>query len=110
MMKPNQKAKWIVGISGTALSAMILGQLNLNSTLNNQTNQPVAYQNEASAENTNGLSDREQELNNKDWTNFTVESNTDNQTTNQPATDTSVSQQSVQQSITPPTNRNTSRS
>ena len=47
MMKPNKKAKWIVGITGTALSAFILSQLDANPTSNNQANQPVAYQNEA---------------------------------------------------------------
>ena len=30
-MKPNKTAKWIVGITGTALSAFILSQLDTNS-------------------------------------------------------------------------------
>lgn len=110
MMKPNKKAKWIVGITGTALSAFILSQIDTNPTSNNQANQPVAYQTDVSSEKSNGLSNREQELANKDWSNFTVEPNTDNQPTKQPATDSSVNQPPVQQPINPPTDRKTSRS
>lgn len=110
MMKPNKKAKWIVGITGTALSAFILSQMDANPNSNNQTNQPVAYQTDVSSEKPNGLSNREQELANKDWSNFTVESNTDNQPTKQPATDSSVNQPPAQQPINPPTDRQTSRS
>lgn len=106
-MKPNKKAKWVVGITGTALSAFILSQLDTNPTSDNQSNQPVAYQTEVSAENVNGLSDREQELAKKDWSNFIVDPNAGNQST----TDQSINQPAVQQQpITPPTNRNTSRS
>ena len=79
MMKPNKKAKWIVGITGTALSAFILSQLDANPASTNQADQPVVSQNEAAVENSNGGSD-EQELANKDWSNFTVESNSESQT------------------------------
>lgn len=116
-MKPNKTAKWVVGITGTALSAFILSQLNTTPISNNQSNQQTAYQSEeVSAENINWLEDREQKLANKDWSNFTIEPNTENQTTTdqpvqeQPATDSSVIQPAVQQPINPPTDRNTSRS
>lgn len=81
MMKPNKKAKWIVGITGTTLSAFILSQLDAYPNSNNQTNQPVAYQPEVSAETTNVSTEREQELAKKDWSNFTVESNTEKKST-----------------------------
>ena len=54
MMKPNKKAKWIVGITGTALSAFILSQLDANPASTNQADQPVVSQNEAAVENSNG--------------------------------------------------------
>ena len=122
MMKPNKKAKWIVGITGTALSAFILSQLDANPASNNQVNQPVVSQNKVAVENTNGVSDREQELANKDWSNFTVESNSENQSkaqsaeqpkaqpTNPTATEPTITQPAAQQPVTPPTDRNTSRS
>lgn len=112
-MKPNKQAKWIVGITGTALSAFILSQLNTNATSNNQTPQQVSYQNEAPTVNQEGLSNREKELAKKDWSNFSVESSTQTQTTDQstaqqPA-DSSINQPAAQP-INPPTDRNTSRS
>lgn len=125
MMKPDKKAKWIVGITGTALSAFILSQLNTGSTsnTNNPSNQQVAYQTDVSKENTNKISEREQDLANKDWTNFTTESNKEartNQQTDQSTTDQQVDQRSTNQSVdqpaiqqqpvNPPTDRNTSRS
>ncbi len=110
MMKPNKKAKWIVGITGTALSAFILSQLDANPASTNQADQPVVSQNEAAVENSNGGSDREQELANKDWSNFTVESNLESQTEDQTATEPTITQPAAQQPVTPSTDRNTSRS
>jgi len=75
-MKPNKKAKWIVGITGTTLSALILSQLDTNAASNDQNNQPVAYT-EVSANNTNVSSNREKELVKKDWSNFAVDSNSE---------------------------------
>lgn len=125
-MKPNKQAKWIVGITGTALSAFILSQLNTNTnaTSNNQTSQQVSYQTEVPTVKQKELSNREKELAKKDWSNFSVESSTQTQTTstNKPATqpsqsasqsntNTTVNQPVVQQQpINPPTDRNTSRS
>lgn len=105
-MKPDKKAKWIVGITGTALSAFILSQLDTNSTSDANTQvsqQEVAYQSETSVENPTKLTEREQELANKDWTNFTIE--------DKPAEDSVGSQSMIQQQpVNPPTDRNTSRS
>lgn len=94
-MKPNKKAKWIVGITGTTLSAFILSQMGTTPNVNLENNQPVAYESEASTE-TSVESDREQELANKDWTNFSVASNTE-----EPPT---------YQATEPSTDRNTKRS
>ena len=82
-MKPNKQAKWIVGITGTALSAFILSQLNTNTnaTSNNQTSQQVSYQTEVPTVKQKGLSNREKELAKKDWSNFTVDSNTEKKST-----------------------------
>lgn len=98
-MKPNKKAKWIVGITGTTLSAFILSQMGTTPNVNLENNQPVAYESEASTEvstETSVGSDREQELANKDWTNFSVASNTE-----EPPT---------YQATEPSTDRNTQRS
>lgn len=80
-MKPNKKAQWIVGITGTTLSAFILSQLDAYPSSNKETNQPVAYQTEVSAKTANVSSAREQELANKDWSNFKVVSNTEKKST-----------------------------
>lgn len=108
MMKPNKKAKWIVGITGTALSAFILSQLDANPTSSNQVNQQVSFQNEAPAENKAKVSNREQELANKDWGNFSVESNAKKQSTKQ-STDSSTNQ-STKQSTDTSTNQSVKQS
>lgn len=108
MMKPNKKAKWIVGITGTALSAFILSQMDANPTSSNQVNQQVSFQNEAPAENTAKVSNREQELANKDWGNFSVEANAEKQSTKQ-STDTSTNQ-STKQSTDTSTNQSVKQS
>ena len=100
MMRPDKKAKWIVGITGTALSAFILSQLDMNPTseADTQSSQQLGYQTEDSAEDTVGLSDREIELATKDWTNFTVEFDGENPSAVR------------HQPVNPPADRNTSRS
>lgn len=112
MMKPNKKAKWIVGITGTTLSAFILSQLDTSAAANNSKNQPVAYQTEAATNNTNAVSTKE----NKDWNNFTVDSNTEKKSkavasTQSTGQSTNQSTETVKQSITKqPSSKSTSKS
>lgn len=64
-MKANVKAKWIVGISGAALSAFVLGQLNDQSEL--------ASKQSPDLEITKSMSEREIELVKLDWSNFSIQ-------------------------------------
>lgn len=67
-MNDQKKAKWILGTSGVALSALLLTQFSgvtesNSSTLNN---------NQFTEEQENNMTEREKELVNLDWTNFDV--------------------------------------
>lgn len=76
-MKPNNKAKWIVGITGAAFSAFVIGQLNSqpDTLAQPNSNSNSAY---AAVEINDSMSKREKELVKLDWNNFTVQVN-DNQ-------------------------------
>ncbi|WP_075980058.1 hypothetical protein [Bacillus massilinigeriensis] len=65
-MKPKAKAKWIIGVTGTAFSAFVLGQLN---------DTPTAANSEDSLkiEITDSMSEREKELAKLDWSNFAIQ-------------------------------------
>ena len=66
-MKPNTKAKWIVGITGAAFSAFVIGQLNDSAStdaLNART---------MDVEINNTMSEREKELVQLDWSDFAVQ-------------------------------------
>jgi len=70
-MKPGKKAKWIIGIAGTAFSAFVLGQLNdtpVDYSVNNANFAMVTEVNDS-------MSEREKELVQLDWSNFTLEQN-----------------------------------
>lgn len=65
-MKANNKAKWIVGITGAAFSAFVLGQIN-------DTPAHTSANNEALLTEINdSMSEREKELVQLDWSNFTL--------------------------------------
>ena len=69
-MKANKKAKWIVGITGTAFSAFIISQLD----------QPVSTDTETTAytlaaEITDSMSNREKELVQLNWSDFSIQAN-----------------------------------
>lgn len=63
-MKASAKAKWIVSVSGVAFSAFIIGQLD---DTNVNKDDPFAIVANSS------LSDREKELLNLDWSDFTLQ-------------------------------------
>ena len=63
-MKENTKAKWIVGITGAAFSAFILGQLTENEST---VKDPLAV------EINDSMSNREKELVKLDWSDFSVQ-------------------------------------
>lgn len=69
-MKSNKKAKWIVGITGTAFSAFVLGQMN-DTPVENPNNTNIAMVTEIN----DSMSEREKELVQLDWSNFTLEQN-----------------------------------
>lgn len=66
-MKTSLKAKWIIGISGTAFSAFALGQI-IDAESNSPTDIPKIEINSS-------MSEREVELSKLDWSNFTVQVN-----------------------------------
>lgn len=66
-MKNNNKAKWIIGITGTAFSAFVLGQINDVPT-NTTGDTPTM-------ELTDSMSKEEKKLAKLDWNNFTIEQN-----------------------------------
>ncbi|WP_147535750.1 hypothetical protein [Bacillus marasmi] len=69
-MKVNNKAKWIVGITGAAFSAFVIGQLNDNPNPVAQTSSTVT-----SVEINDSMSKREKELVKLDWNNFSIQEN-----------------------------------
>lgn len=68
-MKVNTKAKWIVGLTGAAFSAFVLGQLDDTPTKATNTN------NGLSSEVTDTMSKREKELVQLDWNDFVIQEN-----------------------------------
>ncbi|KIL76058.1 hypothetical protein [Bacillus badius] len=66
MMKKNAKAKWIVGMSGIAFSAFILGQLDDFQAEGHDTNTLAVEANDT-------MSQREKELLKLDWSSFSVQ-------------------------------------
>lgn len=62
-MKTNTKAKWVVGVSGVAFSAFIIGQLDTS----------VANNNGLAVEITENMSEREKELLSLDWSDFSIQ-------------------------------------
>lgn len=69
-MKANNKAKWIVGITGTAFTAFIISQLDQSISTDTATNA-----NTLEIEITDSMSEREKELVLLDWNDFTVQEN-----------------------------------
>ena len=69
-MKPNNKAKWIIGITGAAFSAFVLGQLN-------DTPADTTSTTALASEIDDSMSEREKELVQLDWSNFSLEVNDD---------------------------------
>lgn len=67
-MKPNNKAKWIIGITGTAFSAYVLGQLD-DTPMDNSHKENIAMATEVY----DSMSEREKELVSLDWSNFTLQ-------------------------------------
>lgn len=65
-MKIRTKAKWIVGLSGVAVSAFVIGQLD------GATPESSSSDN-TGTEITSTMSERERELVQLDWSNFTVQ-------------------------------------
>lgn len=61
-MKSSNKAKWIVGISGIAFSAFVIGQLETTSDSNS-----------ASVEINETMTEREKELLQLDWSDFSIQ-------------------------------------
>ncbi|MED3662861.1 hypothetical protein NST62_11620 [Ureibacillus sp. FSL K6-8385] len=71
-MKPGKKAKWIVGIAGTAFTAFVLGQLDDTPVYSSNTNN-IGMVTEVN----DSMSEREKELVQLDWSNFTLEQRAD---------------------------------
>ena len=69
-MKANNKAKWMVGITGAAFSAFVIGQLNNNPNPADKIN-TIATEVEIN----DSMSEREKELVQLDWSNFSVQTN-----------------------------------
>jgi hypothetical protein len=68
-MKKSTKSKWIVGLAGTAFSAFVLSQIGVNNANQQDVNKdslkidPKVYAT---------MDDREKELVQLDWSNFTI--------------------------------------
>lgn len=79
-MKGNKSAKWLVGISGTAFTAFALSQIVTNDPQNNEEskvmNEAIVAKELVNAgngfNNIEGVTGREQELIQLDWTNYAV--------------------------------------
>jgi len=69
-VRPNTKAKWIVGLTGTAFSAFIISQLDQPLSTDTETNANLL-----TAEITDSMSDREKELVQLDWSDFSMQTN-----------------------------------
>ncbi|WP_342431512.1 hypothetical protein [Neobacillus sp. FSL H8-0543] len=69
-MKVNNKAKWIVGISGAAFSAFVIGQLNNNPNPTDKMNTTLT-----AADISDSMSKREKELVQLDWSDFSFQAN-----------------------------------
>lgn len=68
-MNKSTKSKWIVGIAGTALSAFVLGQIGGNQhNLDTPNNDSFNIEAKVYAD----MDDREKELAQLDWSNFTI--------------------------------------
>lgn len=71
-MKVGTKAKWIVGITGAAFSAFVLGQLDDTPVQKNNTYADTIG---LITEVNDSMSEREKELVQLDWSNFTLQQN-----------------------------------
>lgn len=79
-LKGNKSAKWLVGISGTAFTAFALSQMVINDPKNNETPQVMnesiiakeLVDNGNGLKNNVGATDREKELIQLDWTNYSA--------------------------------------
>jgi hypothetical protein len=69
-MKANTKAKWIVGITGTAFSAFIISQLDQSLSTETEPNTVML-----ATEITESMSSREKELIQLDWSDFSIQAN-----------------------------------
>ena len=69
-MKANTKAKWIVGLTGTAFSAFMISQLDQPISTDTETNANLV-----ATEITDSMSNREKELVQLDWSDFSVQEN-----------------------------------
>lgn len=66
-MKKNNKAKWIVGITGAAFSAFVIGQLSQDPGAEGTANTAMAV------EINDSMSEREKELVQLDWSDFSLQ-------------------------------------
>ena len=71
-MKANNKAKWMVGITGAAFSAFVIGQLNTNPNPEVQQIPTTAMAVEIS----DSMSEREKKLVGLDWSDFSPQERT----------------------------------
>ena len=78
-MKANNKAKWIVGITGAAFSAFVIGQLNTAPDAENTTNPTTAM----AVEINESMSEREKELVGLDWSDFSPQATNNYQRTDE---------------------------
>lgn len=84
-MKSHIKAKWIVGMTGAAFSAFVLGQLDDTPTNTGNNSEMISTAEISNIENNSvmaaevndSMSDREKELAQLDWSNFTLDQRTD---------------------------------
>jgi hypothetical protein len=85
-MKANNKAKWIVGLTGAAFSAFVIGQLNTDPAAESTTNPTTAM----AVEINESMSEREKELVGLDWSDYSLPENSQvGNTNNNQRTDTS---------------------
>ena len=74
-MNGKKKAKWIIGVTGTAFSAFVLSQFAMGDTNTTET--------QVQEEITENMSEEEKELVQLDWTNFSTSSITYSESSNQ---------------------------
>lgn len=77
-MKANNKAKWIVGITGAAFSAFVIGQLNSDPATEGTTNTTAM-----AMEVNESMSEREKELVELDWSDFSPQATNNYQRTDE---------------------------